>query len=116
MLLLFIMGLLLGGLSVVFVMQNTAVITITLFAWQLTGSLAVVLIMAILAGILITLLMILPESIDTFLKYRKFEKEIKRLEEDLRRQKELTVFAKKTNPTSDDLARIEHGAIEKVVH
>lgn len=109
---LFILGIFLGVLAVIFVTQNIAVITVTFFAWNLTGSLAVILILAILVGILITLLMILPQSIDTFFKYRRFAKEIKKLEEELRRQKELTVFAKKTPPTADDIARIEDGAIE----
>lgn len=109
---LFILGILLGVLAVIFTLQNVTAITVTFFAWHLTGSLAVILMLAILSGILITLLMILPQSIGNFFKYRRYEKEIRRLEEELRHQKELVVFAKKTPPTPDDIARIEHGAIE----
>lgn len=108
----FILGLLLGGAAVVFVLQNVAIITVTFFTSQLTGSLAIILILAILAGALIALLMVLPGSIEHALRARNLEKEIKKLEEDLRKQKELTVFAKKTPPTAEDIARIENGAIE----
>lgn len=108
---LFILGLLLGGAVVVFVLQNVAVVTVTFFAWQLTGSLAVILIATILAGVCITLLIILPGSINNFLNYRRLKKEIRNLEEELRRQKELTVFAKKIPPTPEDIAKIEAGAI-----
>ena len=107
----FILGLLLGGVAVIFSLQNVAVITVTFFYWQLTGPLAVILISAILSGILITLLILLPESINNYFKYQSLKKEIQKLEEELRKQKELTVFAKNTPPSPDDIAKIEDGAI-----
>ena len=108
---LFILGLLVGGAAVVFVLQNVAVITVTFFAWHITHSLAIILILSILAGGLATLLIILPSSISYFWGFRRLEKEIKKLEEDLRKQKEWTHFARKTPPTHEDIARIEGGAI-----
>jgi uncharacterized integral membrane protein len=113
MVILFILGLLLGAAAVIFIVQNIAPITVTFFAWQLTGSLAVILMLALLSGVLITLLLILPESIGNFLKYRNLKKEVVRLEEDLRKQKELTHFAHKTPPTSEDITAIEKGAISE---
>lgn len=111
----FILGLLLGGAVVVFVLQNISVITVTFIAWQLTGSLAVILIISVLSGILITILMVLPGSIDNYWSYRKLSKEYKKLEEELRKQKELTFFAKKIPPTPENIANIENGAIQNPV-
>ena len=107
MIILFVTGVLLGAVVVVFALQNIAVITVTFFTWHLTGSLAVVLILAILSGILITLLMVLPETINASLKYRSFKKEIEKVKEELRKQKELTVFAKHTPPTPEEIAKIK---------
>jgi uncharacterized integral membrane protein len=110
MILLFILGLVIGGVAVVFALQNVAVITVSFFSWQLTGSLALILSLALAAGVLTASLLILPESLKNYLKYRNLKKENKRLEEELRKQKELTVFAKHTPPTKEVISNIEHGA------
>jgi uncharacterized integral membrane protein len=108
----FIIGLLLGGAVVIFILQNITVTTVNFFAWHITGSLAIILIISILCGIIITLLMVLPGSIENYWSYRKLAKDYKKLEEELRRQKELTVFAKKVPPTPENIANIENGAIQ----
>lgn len=56
-----IFGLLLGALAVIFVVQNTATVAVTFLAWQLQGSLALVIFLAIATGVLITLLFSLPD-------------------------------------------------------
>ncbi len=112
MIILFIIGLLLGALAVVFALQNVAIITVTFFSWELTASLSVVVALSIISGILIALLLFLPESINNYFRYRKLKKENHRLEEELRKQKQATVFAKNTPPTRDDIAKIEDGVIE----
>ena len=111
MFILFIIGLILGGVAVTFALQNVGVITVIFFAWQVTGSLSLILILSMLVGILITLLILLPKSIDDYFKYKNLIKEIDKLKEELRKQKELTLFAKKTYPSSKDIAKIENGAI-----
>ena len=111
MIILFILGLLLGGVAVIFALENATVITVTFFYWQFTGSLAIILIGAILAGILVTLLLLLPESINNYFKYKSLQKEIAKLKEELRKQKELTVFAKDTPPTASNISKIERGAV-----
>ncbi len=111
MIILFILGIVLGGISVIFALQNTAVITVSFFQWQLTAPLSVVLISAILSGILITLLILLPESVKSYFKSRSLKKEINRLEDELQKQKELTVFAKSTPPSPEVIEKIEEGAI-----
>ncbi len=94
---LFILGLVLGGVTVVFALQNVSMVTVAFFTWQLQGSLAVVLLLAALAGVLTALFIILPQSIRNYFEFRKFQKENQKLAEELRKQKELTVFAK-NNP------------------
>lgn len=112
MIILFIVGLLLGVVSVIFALQNIAVVTISFFSWTLTGSLALILLLAITSGILIAVLLLLPESINNYFKYKKLKKENGVLTEELRKQKELTVFAKNTPPTEEEISKIEHGAVD----
>lgn len=112
MIILFIVGIVLGVVAVIFALQNVAVITVTFFSWELTGSLALILLLAITTGVLIAILLLLPEFINNFFKYRNLKKGNKKLEEELRKQKELTTFAKVTPPTEEQIARIEQGAID----
>lgn len=111
MLLPLIFGIILGAIAVIFALQNITVITVTFFTWQIEGSLALILLMATLMGILIALLIVLPESIRNYFRYKKLQKENANLEEELRKQKELTVFAKHTPVTADAITKIEEGAI-----
>ncbi len=55
-----ILGIALGAVAVFFVLQNTAVVTVSFFAWHGEGSLALVLFVAITTGVIIALLLILP--------------------------------------------------------
>ena len=112
MIILLILGVLLGAVAVIFSLQNVAIITVTFFSWSLTGSLALILLLAISSGIITTLLLLLPEFISGFFRYRILKKENAQLQEELRKQKELTVFAQKVEPSSDQISKIEHGAIE----
>jgi uncharacterized integral membrane protein len=112
MIILFVFGLLLGAVAVVFALQNVAIITVSFFSWQLTGSLALILLLAITSGVLIAILLLLPEFISNYFKYKSLKKDNKRLEEELRKQKELTVFAKNTPPTDEEISKIENGAID----
>ncbi len=109
MIILFILGLLLGAVSVIFALQNVEVITVNFFSWQLTGSLALILSLAISSGVVVAILLILPESIKNYFRYKKLEKETKNLAEELRKQKELTHFAHKIPPTPEEISKIEQG-------
>ncbi|MDD5068574.1 MAG: LapA family protein [Candidatus Pacebacteria bacterium] len=111
MFILFIVGLLLGSVAVIFALQNVAVVTVSFFSWKLEGSLAVILLLALSAGIVTALLIVLPGSIDNYFKQRGLKKENQKLAEALRKQKELTVFAKNTPATPEAIASIEHGVI-----
>lgn len=112
MLILFILGILLGVVAVFFALQNVAIITVSFFSWQLTGSLALILSVAMLMGVLVTALLLLPESISSYFKYRSLKKSYKKLEEELRKQKELTTFASIKPATAEDIDIIEKGEYE----
>lgn len=71
-----ILGLILGSLSVIFALQNTDVITVTLFAWQVEGSLALILLLALLTGIIICGLMSIPEVIRNQMRFNALKKEL----------------------------------------
>ena len=111
MIILFVLGLLLGAVAVVFALQNIAVVTVTFFSWQLEGSLAVILLLAIISGILMCLLILLPGTIQTTLRLRALKKENAKINEELKKQKELTLFAKTTSPSPETITKIEDGAI-----
>lgn len=111
MIIFFILGLTLGGIAVVFAFQNTELVTVSFLGWQLEGSLSVVLSLSVLTGIFIALLLTLPELISNYFAYRALRNRTKVLEEELRKQKELTLFAKKQTATDEVISDIEHGAI-----
>ena len=58
-----VLGLLLGAFSVMFILQNITVVTVAFFSWQITGSLALILLCAILSGMVMMLLVLLPSLI-----------------------------------------------------
>ncbi len=112
MIILFILGLLLGAVSVMFALENVTTITVTFLQWQATSSVAVVVLFSILVGMIIISLILLPGSVSKYLQYKGLKKEIDRLKEELRKQKELTVFAKVVPPNEVVIAQIENGAID----
>ena len=116
MIILFVAGVLLGVVSVIFALQNIAVVTVSFFSWNLTGSLALILLLAIASGIFIAILLLLPEFINNYLRYKDLKKENKDLAEELRKQKELTVFAKNTPITEEEISKIERGEVDDVVY
>ncbi len=112
MILFFIVGILLGAFAIVFALQNVDVITVTFFSWHLTGSLALILLLSITTGVVFSTLIILPKSIKNYFRHRSLMKENQKLEEELRKQKELTVFAKMVPPTEEEISKIENGAVD----
>ncbi len=106
-----ILGIILGAVAVVFALQNTDIITVSFFAYQFEGSLAFILILTVLMGVLASLLIVLPDSIKNHFRYRRLQSDHTKLGEELRKQKELTVFAKQNQATPEQLAHIDNGAI-----
>lgn len=78
-----LVGAILGGLSVVFVLQNIVPITVTFLYWQIEGSLAVILFLAMMSGVFVTLLFILPGLVRDEFRYSKLKQEKKDVENEL---------------------------------
>ena len=83
-----ILALLLALLAIIFALQNTITVTITFLFWQFTGSLALVLLVALAAGILISFLAYLPSLIRGQLSTRRMRKHTSELESDLAAHKQ----------------------------
>jgi len=76
-----ILGLLLGATAVVFAFQNTMIITVTFLSWNLQGSLAVVLLLALLTGAIVSTLIALPGHITKSFQISSLRRENKKLKE-----------------------------------
>lgn len=103
-----VLGIILGAMLVVFALQNVAVVTLTFFAWQFQGSLALVVILAAALGVFVALLVVLPESISSYFNYRRLRKTNARLEEDLIRQRELNATVRNAPEYADGVTPVGH--------
>jgi uncharacterized integral membrane protein len=78
-----ILGVILGAVLVIFVLQNVVVVTVSFLTWQITGSLALVLLATIVSGVVITLLVLLPGLIKNDFSLAALKKRQKQLEDEL---------------------------------
>ncbi|MBP9710707.1 MAG: LapA family protein [Candidatus Pacebacteria bacterium] len=83
MILFLLLGVFLGIISVIFVAQNTDVVTVSFLTWQLEGSLALILFLAIISGALIILLVLLPSFIKDVFSISSLRRQKRKLEEEL---------------------------------
>ncbi len=83
-----ILGVILGAALVAFVLQNVAIVTVSFMTWQLTGSLALVLLVSIISGVVVTLLMILPCLIKDDFYLAAVKKQKKDVEDELTQTKQ----------------------------
>jgi len=113
MLILLIIGLILGAMTIIFAAQNTATITVAFLAWQFNGPLALVIVLAVVAGILICSFLSWPDAIrKRFMIYS-----LKNKNEELKEKvidKEIEVEAEKskaaaTNAYLDELEKPPKG-------
>ena len=58
-----VIGLILGAVTVIFALQNTTSISVVFLSWKFEGSLALILLVTMAVGIVVALLMSLPELI-----------------------------------------------------
>ena len=77
-----IFGLFVGAISVIFALQNVFPVTITFLAWDITASLALVIAVSILMGLVIAVLLTLPESIRRSFVISRLQKENQKLKDD----------------------------------
>lgn len=82
-----ILGALLGILSLMFVFQNITPVTVTFLTWHIEGSLAVMLFLALLSGVAITLLFLLPSFIRDEFRFFRLKKKARSLEGELAQHK-----------------------------
>ncbi len=90
-----ILGLIVGAVSVVFAFQNVFPVTVTFFAWNITGSLALIIAFSLLSGLLIAALLSIPEAVRSTFLILNLKKENKKLTEELeqlKNQKETVVI------------------------
>lgn len=85
MLLSLIVGIILGAIAVVFAFQNVAVVTVSFFAWQVSASLAIVILGSILCGIVLTLLVLLPSVIRDEMYVASLKRQKRETENELNR-------------------------------
>jgi lipopolysaccharide assembly protein A len=78
-----VVGLIIGAAAVVFVLQNITPVDVHFFNWHIDGSLSVILLLALLTGMLISVLILLPSFIKAEWRLRKLVKENRKLTEDL---------------------------------
>lgn len=84
-----IIGFVLGAAALLFITQNTAVVPLTFLSWQFESSIAVLLLLAILVGILLTFLMVLPSAIGDAFHMRKLQKHNEALAREAEEQRQV---------------------------
>lgn len=82
MIIILILGLMLGAASIVFALQNTAIVTVTFFSWELHGSLSLILLLAMGAGVLVCVLVSISEVVKTQIEFSVLKRINKKLEDD----------------------------------
>ncbi len=75
-----VIGLLVGGVAVIFILQNIIPITVHFFNWEMNGSLALILILSILTGAVLSALSCLPDMINNYFEINNLKKRVKELE------------------------------------
>ncbi len=77
-----ILGLLIGALTVVFALQNLGTVSVLFLAWQMQGSLCLILLLALLSGFLVCMLFSLPEALETSETIAKLKLQNKSLQDE----------------------------------
>jgi uncharacterized integral membrane protein len=80
MLLFLILGLIIGALAVIFALQNITTITVVFLVWQLQGSLALIIALAVITGLLIGILVSFPEVVHHYVEVQRLRKRNQELE------------------------------------
>jgi uncharacterized integral membrane protein len=78
-----ILGVLLGAVSIIFILQNVEPVTVSFFAYSLSGSLALILFLALFSGIVITILILLPSFVNDSFLVSRLQKQNKDLADEL---------------------------------
>jgi uncharacterized integral membrane protein len=82
-----IFALIIAVIAVIFALQNTMTVTIAFLAWEITGSLSLVLLITLAIGAVIGLLVLTPSAIKNTITSSKDRKRIGILEKQVEEQK-----------------------------
>lgn len=82
-----IVALVIAVIAVIFALQNTMTVTISFLAWEVTGSLSLVLLITLAIGAVVGLLVLAPSAIKSSLAVSSNRKRIGALEHELDEQK-----------------------------
>ena len=84
-----ILGVLLGAVSIIFILQNVEPVTVVFFSMSLSDSMALILFLALFSGVIITILILLPSFVKDAFLVSRLKKQIKVLEDELTANKEM---------------------------
>jgi uncharacterized integral membrane protein len=82
-----ILGVVLGAVTVVFALQNIVTVTVVFMSWQLEGSLAIVILSAVLMGALISFIITLPGDVKRSLQISGLKKQNAKLQAEIENKK-----------------------------
>jgi uncharacterized integral membrane protein len=77
--LLFLVGFILGAGAIVFALQNNEIVSLTFMGWQFDSSLALLVIVAVAVGMLISMLAFLPSAVSGTFRIMGLKKENRKL-------------------------------------
>lgn len=86
---LFIIGIVLGGAVVIFALQNLSPVMVTFLGWSFEGSIAFIVLIALFAGIVVSLLFSLSSFISGMMAQSKLKGHNDALRKDLDQHKEM---------------------------
>lgn len=112
-----ILALLVALLVTVFAVQNNAVIAVTLFAWRIEGSLAIILMGTLFLGILVGLFLLTPTAIRGRLTASDLRKRLQKAEQQIEQDRKVQLFPEKTgavsvSPPPSEEVESEGGGVE----
>lgn len=110
-----VLALIIALIAVVFTIQNTALVTVTFLVWDFNHSLAFVVLLAILAGVLISQFVAMPGRFKRKLEITNQTKKIKEMETELMSSKvrmealkqEVEIYRSKVDPPMDEMSVAE---------
>lgn len=111
---LFIIGLLIGAAVVLFILQNIVPVTVTFLVWQFTGTIAVLVLLVVIAGILIGMLLALPALLSKEFKYASLKKESKKLAEDLEDHKQRLIDTPEVVVNTSESVIVENPSVGEI--
>ena len=107
----FIIGLLLGAAVVLFILQNVVPVTVTFLVWQFSGTIAVLVLVAVIAGVLIGLMLALPAILNKEFKNSSLKKHNKKLEDDLEAHKQRMIDTPTTVVSTTEPVVVESATV-----